>query len=38
TVFAISPDDRGTAYALSNTELRSVLGAPRDPGNTGRCA
>lgn len=38
TVFAISPDDRDTAYALSNGEVRSVLEAPRNPGATGRCS
>lgn len=38
TVFAISPDDAGTAYALADAELDAVLGAPRRPGDAGRCA
>ncbi len=37
TVFAISPDDRDTAYALANTEVEAALAAPRNPGATGRC-
>jgi len=36
--FAISPDDRGTAYALAASELRSVLEAPREErAPTGPC-
>lgn len=38
TVFAISPSDPDTAYALSDTELQAVLDAPRTPGDTGRCS
>lgn len=38
TVFAISPDNPNTAYALANDEVRAVLDQPRDPGVTGRCA
>lgn len=37
TVFAISPDDRDTAYALANDEVRAALDAPRNPGASGRC-
>lgn len=37
TVFAISPDDRDTAYALANDEVREALDSPRDPGVSGRC-
>lgn len=37
TVFAISPDDRDTAYALANSEVETALTAPRTPGATGRC-
>ena len=37
TVFAISPDDPDTAYALANSEVRAALDAPRTPGETGRC-
>lgn len=37
-VFAIAPDRPGTAYALSISELRAVLGAPRSSGAaTGAC-
>jgi S1-C subfamily serine protease len=36
--FAISPDDRETAYALAVSELRSVLAAAREaPASTGPC-
>ncbi len=36
--FAISPDNRGTAYALAVSELRSVLAAAREtPASTGLC-
>lgn len=36
--FAISPDDRETAYALAASELRSVLTAAREaPASTGPC-
>ena len=36
--FAISPDDRETAYALAVSELRSVLAAAREaPAGTGPC-
>ena len=36
--FAISPDNRGTAYALAVSELRSVLAAVREtPASTGLC-
>jgi len=36
--FAIAPDRSATAYALSSTELRAALAAPRTAaGNTGRC-
>ena len=38
TVFAISPDDRDTAYALANAEVRAALDAPRNPGASGRCS
>ena len=37
TVFAISPDDRDTAYALTNGEVQAALDAPRTPGASGRC-
>lgn len=37
TVFAISPDNRDTAYALANDEVRAALDAPRNPGASGRC-
>lgn len=36
-VFAISPDDPTTAYALDVDEVRSVLDAPRRPGEVGPC-
>lgn len=36
-VFAVSPDVRTAAYALTTDELRAVLDAPRAPGETGRC-
>jgi S1-C subfamily serine protease len=35
--FAISPDRATSAFALDRTELEAVLGADRDPGNTGPC-
>jgi S1-C subfamily serine protease len=36
--FAISPDHRGTAYALATSELRQVLEAERPPDvTTGLC-
>jgi S1-C subfamily serine protease len=38
TIFAISPDARGTAYALANSEVEAALTAPRNPGATGRCS
>lgn len=37
TVFAISPDDDGTAYALADSELASLLAAGRAPGLSGSC-
>lgn len=36
-VFAVSPDRPTTAYALDLSEVEAVLGAPRDPGESGRC-
>ena len=36
-VFAVSPDVRTAAYALTVEELRVVLSAPRVPGEVGRC-
>jgi S1-C subfamily serine protease len=36
-VFAVSPDVRTAAYALTVEELRAVLSAPRVPGDAGRC-
>lgn len=36
-VFAISPDDPTTAYALDVDEVRAVLDAPRRPGEVGPC-
>ena len=36
-VFAISPDQASTAYALDLTEVEEVLDAPHEPGQTGRC-
>jgi S1-C subfamily serine protease len=36
-VFAISPDQATTAFALDLPELDAVLAAPRDPGEAGRC-
>ncbi len=37
-VFAVAPDRPSTAYALATSELRAVLGAPRDPAtSTGGC-
>lgn len=36
-VFAVSPDVRTVAYALTVSELRAVLTADRAPGETGRC-
>lgn len=37
-VFAVAPDQSATAYALAASELRAVLGQPRDPAvGTGRC-
>jgi S1-C subfamily serine protease len=35
--FAISPDRATSAFALDRTELEAVLGADRNPGNTGPC-
>jgi S1-C subfamily serine protease len=36
--FAIAPDRAGTAYALTEAELRAVLAVPRDgKANTGPC-
>ncbi len=37
TVFAVSPVDLGTAYAVADGELDAVLAAPRDPGEAGPC-
>lgn len=37
TVFAVSPTDLGTAYAIADAELADVLAAPRDPGEAGDC-
>jgi len=36
-VFAISPDDPTTAYALDVEEVRVALAAPRRPGEVGPC-
>lgn len=37
-VFAVAPDQSATAYALAASELREVLGQPRDAGvGTGGC-
>lgn len=36
-VFAISPDQPETSFALAPEEVRAVLDAPRRPGETGRC-
>lgn len=37
-VFAVAPDRPSTAYALAASELRAMLGAPRDPNtSTGGC-
>ena len=36
-VFAVSPDVRSAAYALTIEELEAVLLAPRAPGDAGRC-
>ena len=36
-VFAVSPDVRTVAYALTIVELRAVLDADRSPGDAGRC-
>ncbi len=36
-VFAISPDNPRTAYALDISELERALASPREPGETGRC-
>lgn len=36
-VFAVSPDQDTTAYALDLDELEAVLDAPRVPGETGPC-
>lgn len=36
-VFAISPDDATTAYALDVDEVRAVLAAPSRPGDVGVC-
>lgn len=36
-VFAISPDDPSTAYALDVDEVTAALAAPRRPGEVGRC-
>lgn len=36
-VFAVSPDQPGSAYALDRRELDAVLAAPRVTGATGRC-
>jgi S1-C subfamily serine protease len=35
--FAIAPDRPGTAYALTDQELRAVLGEPRGVAQTGPC-
>jgi len=36
-VFAVSPDVRTVAYALTVEEVEALLGAPRRPGDAGRC-
>lgn len=36
-VFAISPEQPTTAYALDRTEIDAILAAPRVTGATGRC-
>ena len=36
-VFAISPDQRTTAFALDLVELEAILEAPRTPGEVGGC-
>ncbi len=36
-VFAVSPDVPTAAYALTADEVRTVLSAPRAPGDAGRC-
>jgi S1-C subfamily serine protease len=36
-VFAISPDVRTVAYALTVEEVVALLAAPRNPGDAGRC-
>lgn len=36
-VFAVSPDQPTTAYALDRTEIDAILVAPRVTGATGRC-
>lgn len=36
-VFAISPDRPNTAFGLAPEEVRAVLDAPRERGETGRC-
>jgi len=35
--FAVAPDRQGTAYALSDDELKTVLAAPRNATATGGC-
>jgi hypothetical protein len=36
-VFAVSPDQPSSAYALDRRELDAILAAPRVTGATGRC-
>jgi len=36
-VFAVSPDVRTVAYALSDEEVTALLEAPRTPGDSGAC-
>jgi S1-C subfamily serine protease len=36
-VFAVNPDNDGSAYALDREEIDAVLAAPRVTGATGRC-
>lgn len=36
-VFAVSPDRKDVAYALTTDELEALLVAPRTPGESGRC-
>lgn len=36
-VFAVSPDVRTVAYALTSDEVEALLASPRVPGDAGRC-